>query len=251
MGITALDARVNFKMFLQGIGQRIQGILAKSLSPEQKLSLILEEMCNDTQQKRLTARSIRTRMVSLSDPETKELEPLEQLKAKREKFVKLGSQVLKEKEVFEANGKAEEAKLKEAQLGQISQEIKTLDMPLRSMESTYETLKESYEVALQNYKTALAAYEHTKENGPTILLAIKAHQEALQTRDATRKPQKQIDASFLNDLAGELESAKGALRSDKEIDREMDATNPSVNKLMVEQDRNSIDENILAEFRKG
>lgn len=82
-------------------------------------------------------------------------------------------------------------------------------------------------------------------------LAIRAHQDAIKSRDEARHPDKQVDASFLNDLAGELEKAKGELRSDQEIDAEVDATQPSVNKLMTEHDLASTDEVLMQEFRSA
>lgn len=250
MTIAALDGKINIRLFLKGLSQRIQGVMARSLPDEQKLSLIVEELARDTQEKRSTARNIRARMVALADAETAELEPLEALRAKRAKLVALGARVLKEKEALPA-AHTDAIATKAAQLGQIAQEIKALESPLRSMESTYATLKESYGLAFSTYKTALEAYERAKATGPTLLLAIKAHREALSIRDSSRKPSATVDASFLDQLGSELDRATGELHADQQIEDDLDATKPQViGARFAAEDAASVDEAILEEFRK-
>lgn len=246
MSVATLDRRLSFKMFVKGLGQKLQDILGKSIAPEQKLDLILEEMAVDVQAKRKTAREIRARMVALSDPENDTLEPMERLQARRKKLVEVGKQVLAQRDAV--TDLSEKAKL-DAQLGQLTQEVKSVSTSLSSLEATHQTLKDSYEVALGNYKVGLAAYERTKENGPTLLLALKAHQDALATRDQSRKPSSAVDASFLNDLEQELGQAESQLKSDYELDKELDATRPDVHPLMAAADRAEVDDKILAEFR--
>ena len=246
MGVATLDRRLSFKMFVKGLGQKLQDILGKSIAPEQKLELILEEMATDVQVKRKTAREIRARMVALSDPENETLEPMERLHARRKKLVEVGKQVLGQRDT--TTDPSVKAKL-DAQLGQLTQEVKSVSTSLSSLEATYATLKQSYEVALENYKVGLGAYERTKENGPTLLLALKAHQDALATRDQSRKPSSVIDASFLNDLEQELGQAESQLKSDYDLDKELDATRPDVHPLMAEADRQAADEKILEEFK--
>ena len=232
MSTQALDKRITFGMFLKSIGQKLQGIMAKSISAEEKLQLITEEMEKDVASKRATARSIRAKMVALADPDTKELEPLEKLRAKRAKLVTLGAEAVKNNDLVRAN--------------KIANEIKALESPLASLEATYSTLVSSYEIALENYKTSQASYEHVKNNGSTLLFAIKAHQEALQLRDNARSDSgKGSDTSFLNDLERELSKASAELKSDKEIDREVEGANMSV------LDETPDNEAILNEFKSA
>ena len=141
MAIEALDKRVSFGMFLKGIGQKLQGIMARSIAPEEKLKLILEEMGEDAHRKRVAARTIRAKMAALADPDTQQLEPLERLRARRQKIVAFGGVVLKERDALVAEGKAEEAEKKTAQLGQLAQEARSLGVSVSSMEATYGTLK--------------------------------------------------------------------------------------------------------------
>lgn len=63
MTTAALDKRITFGMFVKNMGDKLKGIMARSISPEEKLNLILDEMSKDVQQKRITARDIRTKMV--------------------------------------------------------------------------------------------------------------------------------------------------------------------------------------------
>lgn len=227
MNITALDSKINLGMFIKGLGNKIQGIMAKSISPEEKLRLIQDEMKNDVFNKRLTARNIRAKMVALSDPDTKELEPLEQLRARREKLVAQGKRYVSEGKSLEAT--------------KVAQEIKSLDTSLSSMEMTYQTLKEAYDIALENYKVSQEAYDKVVRNGSMLLDAIKAHQDALKIRDNTKRDSSAIDSSFLSELEGELTKAKSELKSDVQLDKE-------VTSVVVEEDNSSL-EGIMNEFK--
>lgn len=217
-------------MLVQGLGNRLKGIMAKTLSPEEKFALIKQEMKKDVEQKRLTARSIRAKMVALSDPDTAELEPMERLDAQRKKMVAAGASLLKDKEAAEAANDAETAKTKLSQMNRIAQDIKALDSQLSSMHATYDTLKDAYEVAIDNLKTAQAALDHVENNGEGMLFAIRAHQDALRVRDNTRKDNA-CDASFLKDMEKELSTAKSELKSDKEIDRVLNADRIDIDNL--------------------
>ena len=66
MNIVSIDRRLSFKLFVKGLGQKLQDILGRSIAPEQKLNLILEQMAQDVQSKRKTARELRARMIALS-----------------------------------------------------------------------------------------------------------------------------------------------------------------------------------------
>ena len=246
MNIASIDRRLSFKLFVKGLGQKLQDILGRSIAPEQKLNLILEQMAQDVQSKRKTARELRARMIALSDSENDTLEPMEKLQARRKKLVEAGANVLKQREA--ASDEGQKATLT-AQLGQLTQEVKAVSTSFSSMESTYHTLKESYCIALDTYKVSLLAYERTRENGPTLLLALKAHQEALQLLYNALKTQALVDESFLDDLTRELEQSQKEVQSDQAIDRELDASKPDVHPLMAEADRQEVDEKILQEFR--
>lgn len=225
---TTLDSRVTFGMFIKNLGGKLQGIMAKSMSAEEKLSLILQEMSIDVQKKRVMARDIRSKMVALSDPDTAELEPIERMKARRTKLVEQGKKAVNDNKTDEAN--------------RLAKEIKSLDASLGSLESTYGTLKDSYELALENYKVSQAAYDHAKNNGESMLFAIKAHQDSLRMRD-NAKSDKKSDISFLNDLEEELSKSQKELSSDKAIDRDLGVETKA-------EEEEPADESILAEFKK-
>lgn len=215
----AIDNRVTFGMLVQGLANRLKGIMAKQLSPEEKLNLIKSEMKKDVEQKRITARSIRAKMVALSDPDTKELEPMERLEAHRKKIVAAGAQLMKERD------SATEQVVKDdltKKINRLATDIKSLDSQLGSMHSTYDTLKDAYEVSIENLKTAQSALDHVENNAEGMLFAIKAHQEALNIRDKAKKDNA-CDASFLSDMEKELNTAKAELSSDKKIDEVLSA----------------------------
>lgn len=231
--INALDNRITLPMFLDSLKGRFQKLLAGTMTPEEKLAAIVRELTADVQEKRVLARQIRAQQLALKDPDTAALEPLEALEARREKLVKLGGQNLDKPEM----------------LGQIQQEIKGLDAMIASNTATYSTLEESYKLAMANYKTALTALDNARVNGPAILNAIRAHQEALKMRDAANK-QNQVDASFMNDLMGELQNSQAELRSDKEIENDVDATKAgSLDAALAAMDAGTVDESLMAEFR--
>jgi hypothetical protein len=228
----ALDDRVDFGMWVKGMAKTFQGILARTLSDEAKLELIIKAMTDDVQEKRVLARQIGSQMRAMADPDTADLEPLEASQARRAKLVKLGGTNLGNDEM----------------LGQIQQEIKGLDALIASQQGTYDTLAQSYALAMTNYKQALAALESARANGPAMLLAIKAHHEALEQRDKVRS-QEEVDASFLSDLAGELQGAQAELRSDEAIDADLDATRPgSIDAALAAMDAKTVDESLMAEF---
>lgn len=246
MKTEALDKKVTFGMFVKNIQNKLKSIMAKSISAEDKLNLILVEMEKDVQEKRITARNTRSKMVALADPETAQLEPLERLRVKRQKLVELGAKVLKEKETAQAENKTEVVSQKEKELAKITKEIKALTPSLNSLENTYETIKEAYELALENYKVSESAYQHAKENGSTLLFAIKAHQDALQMKDNAKNSGSTIDASFLNDLENELSKSQRELRSDKELDKEIKSPEES---LLDHIEATEVDNSILEEFK--
>lgn len=231
--VKALDSKISLPMFLQGMGKRFQTIMARALSPEEKLAAIIAEMEKDVQEKRVLARQIGAQMRALKDTDTKDLEPLEAVEARRAKLVKLGGQNLDKPEM----------------LGQIQQEIKSLDAMIASQQGTYDALKESYDLASANYKTALAALESTRTSGPAILKAIRAHQDALAMRDKAHD-QTAVDASFMSDLTDELTATQAELRSDKAIEDDLDATKSgSLDAKLAEMDAGTVDDDLMAEFQ--
>lgn len=230
---TALDSKVNFKMWLDSMGSRMTKFLASSLSDEEKLAAITGEMRKDVQAKRVLARQIRAQMCAIKDPDTAALEPLEAAQMRREKLVKLGAASLDN----------------HAKLGQIQQEVRSVDALIASQQGTYDTLESSCKVAMDNYRMALAALESAEQNGPAMLKAIRAHKDALAMKDKA-KNQKTIDASFISDLASELSAAQAELKSDDEIDHDLDGTNgSSINADLAKMDAASVSEDLMAEFR--
>lgn len=235
-GIKALDSKVDFGMFFKAMGGRLKGLLASTLSPEEKLAQIQQVLEGQVQEKRQLAREIGAQMRAIADPETKDLEPLEALQARRAKLVKLGGTIVDQPD-------------KAAQLGQISQEIKALDAQIKSQEVTYDTLKESYDLAKGNYQQALSALETIRNNGQAMLKAIEAHKQALKMRDKAQS-QDEIDTSFLGELQGELSQVQAELRTDEEIDNDLDATSAfSVDSALSKMDEASVDDDLMAEFK--
>lgn len=235
----ALDKSLSFSMFIKGIATKLKNVMAKTISPEEKLALIQGEMEADMLAKKATARNIRSKMVALCDPDTDELEPIERLQAKRAQLVNLGAQTMK----------LEESPDRSTKLKRIASEVKVLDSSLSSLQSTYDALKESYEVALGNYKTSLSAFEHVKNNGSAILFAIKAHKEALEIRGSVDESSN-VSSSFMADLQSELEKTQRDLRSDKQIDGEIKSESIDMSVLDEHADAD-IDEKIMSEFKSA
>lgn len=236
MTIKALDTKINFKMFFQAMGGRLQSLLASTLSSEEKLEQITNVLEVQVQQKRQLAREIGAQMRAIADPETKELEALESMQARRAKLVKLGGTLVDNPD-------------KATQLGQISQEVKALDGQIKAQEATYATLQESYDLAKNNFQQALSALETVRDNGSAMLKAIEAHKQALALRDKA-KSQDEVDTSFMNELQGELSHVQAELRSDAEIDNDLDATSGfSVDSALSKMDADSVDNDLIAEFQ--
>ena len=138
---------------------------------------------------------------------------------------------------------------KVARLGQISQEVKALDDRIASQQATYKTLQESYNLAKDNYQQAFLALETVRENGAAMLKAIEAHKQALALRDEAQSQDK-IDTSFLNDLQNELSQVQAEIRTDDEIENDLDATsNFSVDSALSKMDEASVDNDLMAEFK--
>lgn len=235
MSIASLDGKVNIGMFFSAMGGRLQSLLASTLSPEEKLAQIQKVLEEQVQEKRQLAREIGASKRAIADPETENLEPLEALQARRAKLVKLGGSLV---------GKPS----KQAQLGQVGQEIKALDNQIASQQATYSTLCESYDLAKANYQQALSALETVRDNGSAILKAIEAHKQALAMRDKA-KGQDVIDTSFIDDLQGELSQVQAELRSDEDIDNDLDATSGfNVDAALSKLDADNIDDSLMAEF---
>ncbi|MDO8668860.1 MAG: hypothetical protein Q7K65_01025 [Candidatus Buchananbacteria bacterium] len=233
---TALDKKVNFTMFFKAMGGRLQKLLASGLKPEEKLEQIIHVLTVQVQEKRQLAREIGAQMRAIADPETKELEALEALQARRAKLVKLGGSLI---------GQPNNA----SQMGQLSQEINGIDAQIKAEETTLETLKESYELAKANYQQALSALETVKGNGNAMLKAIEAHKQALSLRDKAQN-QDEVDTSFMSELQGELSQVQAELRSDDDLEDDLDATNTfNVDAALARMDSASVDSSLMAEFQ--
>lgn len=234
----AMDKKINFSMFFKAMGGRLQGLLASTLTPEEKLAQIVQALEKQVQEKRVLARQIGAQMRAIADPETTQLEPLEAMQARRAKLVALGGGLVNQPD-------------KAAQLGQISQEIKSLDVQIASQTATYETLKESYDLAKANYSEALAALDTIRLNGPAMLKAIEVNKQAVAMRDAAKSGSgDKVDTSFLKDLEGELSQSQAELRSDGDIDKDLDASSSfNVDAALAKMDAASVDSNLMAEFQ--
>ncbi|MFA6228253.1 MAG: hypothetical protein WC668_03640 [Patescibacteria group bacterium] len=234
----AMDKKVNIGMFFKAMGSRLQGLLASALSPEEKLTQIIAELEKQVQEKRILARQIGAQMRAIADPETKELEPLEALQVRRIKLVGLGGSLVDQPD-------------KTAQLGQVSQEVKSLDDAIASQKVTYGTLEESYKLARANYNEALSGLNTIRQNGPAMLKAIEAHKQAVAMRDRARaQGGAKVDTAFLGELQGELVAAQAEFRSDGDIDRDLDASSGfNVDAALAQLDAQDIDAGLMAEFQ--
>lgn len=234
--IKALDQKVNFAMFLKSMGGRLQGLMASTMTPEEKLAGIIKNLEGEVQEKRVLARQIKAQKSAIADSDTKELEPLEACQVRRAKLVKLGGAMVKDP-------------AKASQLGQLQQEIKALDAQIASHQATFDTLEESYNLAKSNYQQALNALETVRNNGSAMIKAIQAQKDALEMRDKAKK-QGGTDVSFMDDLTAELNSSRAELRSDDELDKDLDGTSDfNIDKALAEMDANTVDDGLMAEFQ--
>ncbi len=234
--IKALDSKVNVGMFLKAMGGRLKQLLASTMTAEEKLAAIIEQLEIQVQEKRKLAREIGAQMRAIADPETQELESLEAFKVRRAKLVQLGGTLV-------------DKPAKKAQLGQVSQEVNALDAQIVAQQGTYDTLVESYELARTNYQQALAALETVRSNGPAMLSAIKAHKQALAARDKARR-QDEVDTSFLDQLQAELSGVQAEMRTDQQIDKDLDAGKDfSVDAALAKMDAATVDDSLMAEFK--
>lgn len=235
MSVQSLDSKVTIGMFLKSMGGRFQKLLASTMTPEEKLAAITKEIEAQVQEKKVLARQIGAQMRAIFDPDTKALEPLEALKERRVKLVALG-------------GKLVADPAQSAKLGALQQEITGLDAQIASQQTTYDTLAESYELAKANYNQALAALKQVRDNGPAVLKAIQAHKDAITLRDKA-KGGKTVDVSFVDELYGELSATQAELRSDKEIDADLDATSGfNIDRELAKMDGQTVDDSLMAEF---
>lgn len=225
-GIDALNKKVSAKMFIETMAGRFKNILVGIMSDEEKMEKMIEAMAISVQEKRIFVRKINVQRNTNN-------ETLANLKKQREKLIDLGGKNIDDS----------------TRLGQIQQEIKMIDAETASQAETCKNISESYDIAYNNYREALKALETTKRNGMAMLNAIKAHKDALAMKDATRD-QKEIDTSFLNDLANELNSAKAELRSDEELDADLDSgTAFSIDAELAKMDAAEVDDALMAEFK--
>ncbi len=232
--MTTLDERLTFEMILEGLNDKVLKFLGLSLSDKEKLDAIIKAMQRDVLDRRVFARKILHHMKAIQDPDTPELEPLEAAQQRRERLVKMGSENLGDS----------------ARVAQITQEIKAVDAVIASNQATFDTLGESYQLALSNYRIALAALEHTQENGAAMLLAIKAHREALALRDQSRQSGSAPDTTFMDGLAQELKEASRALRSDDQLEADLDPENTfSISAELDQLEAQEADAKILAEIQ--
>jgi hypothetical protein len=232
---TTLNKKMSWSGILSGFSDKFKDILADALSAEEKLAAIQAELEQDVAEKRRLAREVGAQMRALADPETKELEPLEALKARRAKLVALGG-----KHISDA-----------AKLAAIQTEVKSIDQAIAANQATYDTLEEAYGIAKGNYQASLDAYERVKSHAPAVLKAIAAHADAQKMRDKARDS-KSVDISFMDDLTAELGQVKAAERADKSLDADLDATNSfSINAELEAVQADAVDTSLMAEFTRA
>ena len=232
---TTLNEKLSWTGIINGFAGKFKDILAGALSPEEKLVAIQAELEQDVAVKRKLAREVGAQMRALADPETKDLEPLEALKARRAKLVGLGGQSL---------GNA-------SKLAAIQTEIKSLDQAIEANQVTYDMLEETYGIAKGNYQAVLDAHERVKSHAPAILKSIAAYGDAQDMRDKARDS-KSVDISFMEDLANELGQVKASERADKALDDDLDATNAfSINAELEAAQSDTVESSLMAEFQKA
>jgi hypothetical protein len=235
METSAMDKKVDLRMFLNALGGKITKLMASTLTDDEKLQGIIKVATEKVQQKRIAAREIGIQMKAIQDSETEELEPLEAKEKQRAQLINLATTLVNDPS-------------KAAQLGQVEQSIAGLDSLINADKVTYAMLKDSYEVAKANYQKDFLALETLRKNGPATLKAIGAYRNAVKTKDQTRA-EDAIDVSFLNDLGADLNNAKAALRSDKELDDDIDPTKSfNVDAELAKMDATSVNEKIRAEI---
>ncbi len=245
----ALDDRINFRDVFASMGNKLKNILASTMTPEEKLERILMAMARDVQEKRATARKIGTQMRAMADPETPEMEPLEMLRAREARLVELGGSLYTQMQEAETAGHPRETSNIKVRMGQVAQELTGLrEGMLATQQSTYETLVSSYEIAMQSLSQVEAAYQTARANGPAMLTALRAHEEAMALRKEAQAGSGSPDMKFMDDLAAELSAAKAEMRADQAIDEDLNAMNPTVDKMLADLDQEAVDANVMAEF---
>ncbi len=224
--IKALDSKIGIGMFLKGMAQNFQGILAQQLSPEQKLDLITQELNNQVAIKRDAARSTGAQMNAAAAT-------LATLNGRRASLVALGGKNLGD----------------QARLASIQTEIKSIEPMIASAQTTYDGFKEAYDLNKANYLQAMDALDKVKNQGGAVLAAIKANQSALAARDNARSNSSHVDTSFVDQLTEELGQARGQLATDKELDADLNSHDSfSINSELDKAHAADVDAGIMAEF---
>lgn len=234
MSSEALNSKITLEMVVKNAFSKFKDLLAGTMSTKEKLEAVTEKMREEVQQLRVQARQIGAQMRALADPETAEKEPLEAMRERRAKLVKLAGQNLDNPEM----------------LGQIQVEIKALEGTLAVNEKTYAILQQNYGLSTKTYKEALANLEMLETQAPAVLAAMEAQDNALRMRDSMMTGSDTDVLGIMNQLNTELAQKSAELRTDREIDADLDASKPgSINDALADMDAKSIDAALMAEFR--
>lgn len=239
---TTLDKKMGWKEILNGAVAELKDALASAIPDDQKLAQIEQKLEEDVAAKRQLAREIGGQMRAIADPETKELEPLEALKARRQKLVDLAATLIDPATGMPKRGAAPKLKA-------IQDEIKGLDKLIGAQQVTYDTLREGYDIAKGSYQDALDALERVRSQGKAVLRTIAAHRQAQEMRDQARSS-KSVDVSFMDDLTGELSQVRAEARSDEALDADLDAMNSfNIDAALKADEDAEVDAALMAEFR--
>jgi hypothetical protein len=234
-----------------GMG-KIQAFIAKKiLSDEEMLEIVLRKKAEEVAELRVEVRELGGDMKALVNPETPELEDLEELRAREQELVALGADLVVQLKDAQRAEQVEAAARFNSQMAKVAQELKDLRAgELAMLEKTYATLSDAYDIAFQTYQTAFNELEYAKRHAPAMLKAIAAYRRAVEKRDQAREQDAGSGAGLeiMDDIRAELKEAQAEHATELEIEEQM-AGDQSVDDMLARRRQEQVDADILAEFQ--
>lgn len=238
----ALAQHMTAADILDGAMNSLRKKIAKALmTDEQMIAALQADTETEARRIRQETRATGAQMRALADPDTKQLEPLEALRARKARMLSMAAGWEKERQALEskaaeaeAAGNTDEAAKLHQQAGALKQQIAQGALEIQALqngelgvnENTYGTLKDAYELQMKNLAAAEQAVRVARLQAPAMLQALKANKTAKAIADKARYQSTGPDLWYVNDLQKEMETAAAERRADDQIDRDLDATQP-------------------------
>lgn len=233
-----------------GIG-KIQAFIAKKvLSDEEMLEIILQKKAEEVAGLRAEVRALGGDMKALVNPETPELEDLEELRVREQELVALGANLVTQFKDAQKAEQVDRAAQINGKMVQVAQELQDLRAgELAMLEKTYSTLSDAYDIAFQTYQTAFNELEYAKKHAPAMLKAIAAYRRAVEKRDQAREQGtgNGVGLEIMDDIRADLKEAQAEHASELEIEEQM-AGDQSVDDMLANMQKEKVDADIFAEF---